>query len=203
MAWQYQFDRQAVSSFVFDGGAGGDTIVVQAGPGGVTAALQPGTLDLSGLGYKVHAVSVEWATVRASSGTSRATLYDSPGNDTLVATPAYAQLSGPGFVNRAEGFSSVCASASGGFDVAWLYDSPGNDTLAVASTETTLSGRGFSNRRGPSTKFMPAARAAATTWPYSTIQPKTCSFAPPAIRPRHRSAVWPPTARRPKPARPR
>ena len=70
---EYQFDRQAVSSFVFDGGAGRDTIVVQAGPGGVTAVLQPGTVDLSGLGYKVHAANVEWATVRAGSGTSRAT----------------------------------------------------------------------------------------------------------------------------------
>ena len=143
---EYQFDRQAVSSFVFDGGAGRDTIVVQAGPGGVTAVLQPGTVDLNGLGYKVHAASVECATVRAGSGTSRATLYDSPGDDTLVATPAYAELSGPGFVNRAEGFSSVCASASRGFDVAWLYDSPGNDTLCRGLRGYDARRAGFSNR---------------------------------------------------------
>lgn len=158
----YQFDPWAVNSFVFDGGAGRDTIVVQAGVGGITAVLQPGTLDLSGLGYKVHTASVEWATVRAGSGTTRATLSDSPGNDTLVATPDYAQLSGPGFVNRAEGFSSVSASASGGFDVARLYDSTGNDTLAVAATETTLSGQGFSNR----TRFFDEVHASSQSGGY-------------------------------------
>lgn len=141
----YQFDRGAVNSFVFDGGAGRDTILLTAGTGN-TVVLQPGVVDLAGSGYKVHAVNMENATVRANSGTNRTTLYDSQGNDTLVATPSYAELSGSGFVNRVEGFSSVSAVASGGVDIARLYDSVGNDTLAVAATETTLSGRGYSNR---------------------------------------------------------
>ena len=141
----YQYARSAVNSFVFDAGAGRDTILLTAGSGN-TAVLQPGVVDLTGSGYKIHAVNMEGATVRATSGTNRATLYDSPGDDTLVATPSYAELSGSGFVSRVEGFSSVSAVASSGTDVARLYDSVGNDTLAVAATETTLSGRRFSNR---------------------------------------------------------
>ena len=143
---EYQFDRQAVNSFVFDGSTGRDTILLQAATGGATAVLQPGSVDLGGLGYTIHAGSVECITVRAGSGSNRVTFYDSPGDDKFTATSAFAELSGPGFVNRAEGFSSVSALASGGIDVAWLYDSPGSDTLAVGPTETTLSGRGFSNR---------------------------------------------------------
>lgn len=141
----YQFARSAVNSFAFDAGAGRDTIVLTAGSGN-TAVFQPGVVDLTGSGYKVHAVNVESATVRATAGTNRATLNDSSGNDTLVATPKYAELSGSGFVSRVEGFSSVSAIASRGTDVAKLYDSAGNDTLAVSATESTLSGRGFSNR---------------------------------------------------------
>ena len=198
---EYRFDRSAVSSFVFDGGAGRDTIVLQAGPGGATAALQPGTVDLNGLGYKIHAVNVENATVRAGLGQSRATLYDSPGDDTLVATPSYAELSGPGFVNRAEGFSSVCAVAGRGFDVARLYDSPGNDTLSVASTETTLSGRGFSNRA----RFFDAVYADGQSGGYDAAVLYGVSEST-QLRAADKkaeccSAVQRPTTRRPKPRR--
>ncbi|HQX52572.1 MAG TPA: hypothetical protein PLR25_21810, partial [Planctomycetaceae bacterium] len=89
-------------SATLNGGDGTDSLTFTGTAGNETATLKPGTLDVTGPNYAVHADSVETVRVYGGGGTNdRAYLYDSAGNDAFVATPTSSYLTGTGFYNSA------------------------------------------------------------------------------------------------------
>lgn len=135
-----------IREIYFYGGAGDDEIRLTASGDNEVAKLRPGSLEVSGPNYQVHARDVEQTWVDAGGGYDRAYLYDSVGNDWLVSTPSYSYLAGAGFRNYAQGFERVYAYAStGNYDRAYLYDSAGNDTFVAGPQYSYLYGAGYLN----------------------------------------------------------
>ncbi|HQZ66160.1 MAG TPA: Calx-beta domain-containing protein, partial [Planctomycetaceae bacterium] len=104
----YTYNPAQVTVINVHGNSGTDTLTFTGTTGSETATLKPGTLDVTGPNYAVHADSVETVRVYGGGGTNdRAHLYDSAGNDSFVATPTSSYLTGTGFYNSASGFRSV------------------------------------------------------------------------------------------------
>jgi hypothetical protein len=134
------------ADFVFDGGGGTNTAVLEVTTGPNLASLTPGAGELWGKSYEETVVRVAKIAVRVPAGSgSSASLYDNAnGQAAFDASPAQGHLSGPGYSILAVGFDSVAAYASvRDSDVATLYDSPRNDTFVASKAVATLSGAGF------------------------------------------------------------
>ncbi len=126
---EYIFANSAVSSILFEAGAGTDTVVVTGGLQADTAKLYAnGSVAFFGDGYTVTATGAEVISVNGS-GNDMAEFYDSAGSDTFVAFPTYSRMTGTGFSNTASGFGDVRAFAEndGADDFAEIYDTDGDN----------------------------------------------------------------------------
>jgi 6-phosphogluconolactonase (cycloisomerase 2 family) len=120
------------SQVFFDGLAGNDTITILGSDENEIVTLQPGSADVVGQTWQVHAVSVENVIVSAAGGADQVTMIGSAGSNRLYSYSGYTLLSDSPrtFSYRASGFDSLTVSApAGGRNYAFLYDSPQNDTL--------------------------------------------------------------------------
>ncbi len=129
----HTFDRAQQIDFLLDGLDGTDQITIYGTDGNEEVVLQPGSVDVDGPGYSIHAVNVETIHVDAGTGDNdRVTLSGSTGSNRLYSYADYATLadSTRSYSFRAEGFDTVTAEAPGsGRDYAFLYDSPQDDLL--------------------------------------------------------------------------
>jgi hypothetical protein len=149
-------DSAAVSRVVFQGGLGVNSAALTGGPGPNTLSLTRTGGALSGPGYAVGLVGVQFVTATGGPG-DRVFLYGSPWADAFVGTAASATLAGPGFRDQVNGFSAVTATGAGGGDRAYLVGSPGDDTFVGRPGSASLSGPGFVNQ----------ANGFATVWAYA------------------------------------
>jgi hypothetical protein len=169
-------DAAAVTRVVFQGGRGVNSAALTAGAGPNTPSRTRTGGALSGPGYAVGLVGVQFVTATGGAG-DRAFLTGSPWADTFVGTAASATLAGPGFRDQANGFSAVTATGAGG-DRAYLFGSAGDDTFAGRPDSASRSGPGSSTRPTASRRCGPTPGRAATTRPPCTAPPgTTCSGA--------------------------
>jgi len=114
---------------------GNDTITVYGTDGDESAILRLNSVNVSGPGYEIRAVSIETIVVNAGGGTGdEATLYGSTSSNRLYSYADYARLtdSARSFSHRVEGFETLTVDVSGGStDSAYLYDTPDDDELTA------------------------------------------------------------------------
>ena len=150
---------RTVKEIHIDGLGGNDTITVYGTDGDESAILRLNSVNVSGPGYEIRAVSVEAITVEAGGGAGdEATLYGSTSSNRLYSYPEYSRLtdSTRSFSHRVKGFETLTVDVSGGStDSAYLYDTPDDDELTVepglatftrsagTATETTTIAIGF------------------------------------------------------------
>ncbi len=139
----YQFAKKAVTSILFYGGAGADSITMTGSTKKETAVLQVGYASLSGVGITAYAYGMEVVTLNSGGGKDAVQIYDSSGNDLLEAYNWGAAMSGSGYYHVANGFSNVAAFASAGSDTAQLYDTARKDTYRAYADHVEMKGSGY------------------------------------------------------------
>ncbi len=152
------YDPSAISAFYIDGLSGNDTITVYATDEDETVAVQPGSVDIVGETYELHATGVEKVTVDAGDGHDQVALTGSSGSNRLYSHADHTILTDlpRTFYCRVDGFDTATADLPAeGAGTAYFYDSPNDDALigtpeavtltwAVGTTEaTTATAAGF------------------------------------------------------------
>lgn len=159
----YEFSSTEASSFVFDGGAGNDELILNDSPGDDTLTIDPGDLSMTGVGYSMEADAFESVLAYArNGGTDVAVLHDTPAKDKYKGYPTFSILRGGGYFARVKFFEEVLAYAgAGGNDRALLFDSPGDDKVKAEPERdfVKIQGSGFFNRA----KFFPQVTVYASS----------------------------------------
>jgi hypothetical protein len=135
-----------VTSLVFEGQGGYDTVILKGTAGDETLYRWPDRVIFEGATFSVTANSVENVTAYGQGGNDIAYLYDSPGADNLTATAAYLVLSGSGFYSRAMDFRTIVAYSTGGSDVARFFGSSATEEFIGTPSSATLKGSNYERR---------------------------------------------------------
>ncbi len=141
----YVFHSASVSNFVFDGGAGHDSMTITGTTAAETATLRVNEARLVGAGLTVESFGTETNTIHSGGGLDTATFHDSAGDDTYIGWSDRVSLTGTGYANTAQGFVETHTYATTGQDRATFYDSAGNDVYVGRATRAELRGTGFDN----------------------------------------------------------
>ena len=176
-------------TIVVDGGGGSDTATLYDSDGNDELVQWPEGEMLTGRGFsnKVQGFATAYAHATAG-GFDVAKIYDSAGDDELVTKPDFVQISGEGFLKQVDGFDAVHAfSTRGGRDVAHVRLKRQRHLRGQRGGSRHCSGPGSTRERSSSRPYTPTPRAAASTWPSSSIRPAT-TRSPPTRRRVHCSA---------------
>ena len=154
---EQRYIARFVDEIYINGLDGSDTITIIGTGQDEIVALAPGSVDVTGQTYELHATNVETITVNAGAGDDSVTMTGSGGSNRLYSRADSVTFadSARSFGFHAEGFETVTVNAPGtGRDYAYLYDTPGKDELdanpdrailtrgvdSVDETVTTVSG---------------------------------------------------------------
>lgn len=140
-----QYDLGNVTNIRFQGGAGGDTLVLTGSAATETAMMRTGNVELTSSSYQISGTSIEANYFQGGAGDS-AYLFDSAGRDLLEANPRWARLSGTNFSSYVSGVSSVTVYSWGGNDEARLAGSAGDDVFTASGGIRSVKGAGFELR---------------------------------------------------------
>ncbi len=135
------YDPALCDAIHIDGLGGTDSIVIHGTSQDETATLTPGSADVLGQTYQIHAANIETITVDAGTGDDSVTMTGSAGSNRLYSYTGYSRLidSTRTYSYRANGFDEVDINAPGSTNnYAFLYDSPQGDTLEADPTEVIL-----------------------------------------------------------------
>jgi|GEM_PF-498183 len=138
---EYHYAAAAVDSFVFQGGAGSDTALLNGTSGDETAELQSGLGMLLGANFRVFVTATENVTINARGGNDLARLYATAGTkDTVVGTATYVQMTTGSVVNRVNNFADVVVHGNAGerSDTVRLYGSAGIAETLVGTPDYML-----------------------------------------------------------------
>ncbi len=129
------------SQVYIDGLGGNDTITIVGTDEDEIVTIDPGSVDVDGETYEIHATNVEDITMSAGSGDDQVTMTGSAGSNRLYSYADYARLTdSPRTLSyRVDGFDEVTVETpSSGRDYAFLYDGPGGDVLDADPTQVVL-----------------------------------------------------------------
>lgn len=132
--------------YLFDGGAGNDTIIVHGTTQNETTQIDPGRMTWTGPNLFVEATNFSTVDVHGGGGVDSAVLNDTVGDDTFTSHVHTATLTGPGINHTVRHYSNISVlSYAGGYDVANLYDTAGTDRFIGRPTRSNMTGPGYNH----------------------------------------------------------
>jgi hypothetical protein len=135
----YTGSLAGITTVVFDGRGGNDTISLLGSDAREIFTLSPGTAMLNGGPVSVVATGMQ--TIVASAGVGDSLVVNgTAANNVFYASPSQVSLNAGGRRLTATGFAEVELNPGAGNNTLHLYDSPGNDVLTGNPGQVVLSG---------------------------------------------------------------